>query len=172
MIKKNNNEDQTGPQGTQAFNVDEVNQMIAEQILSSQSSTADTPALIGLSASLGGKQFLFSKNKFSIGRNPDSDLILTEPSVSSMHAQIIKINDDWKVLNLLSSNGTFVNGEKVTEKIIVPGDRIAFAEAEFVYALVEGEESIPSDHNNHSLILVVLTLIVAFAALFYFILQN
>jgi len=170
MNKKNKSIDQTGPQGTQAFTVDEVNKMIAKQIINSQSSDANIPALIGLSERLNGKEFIFSKNKFSIGRNPDNDIVLSEASVSSMHAQIIKVDDDWKVLNLLSSNGTFVNGKKVAEKIIVPGDRIAFAEAEFVYVLVEPqapEENIP---KNDGKIFLGLGLVAAFAALFYFIL--
>ncbi len=172
MNNKNNTIEQTGPQGTQAFNIDEVNKMIAEQIINSQSGDASMPALIGLSEGLNGKEFIFSKNKFSIGRNPDSDIVLSEASVSSMHAQIIKIDDEWKVLNLLSSNGTFVNGEKVAEKIIVLGDRIAFAEAEFVYALVEPQasEENNSTSNSYGLIFVGLALVAAFTALFYFIL--
>ena len=170
MINKNKNEAQLGPQGTQVFSLDEVNKMIAQQIINSQSSEATIPALIGLSDSLSGKQFIFPKNKFSIGRCSSSDLVLTEASVSSTHAQIIKIDEDWKVLNLLSSNGTFVNGGKVSEKIIVPGDRVAFAEAEFVFTLVEPEIAAEAPSKNYGLVFVAVALLLAFATLFYFVL--
>jgi len=125
-----------GPQGTQVFEVDEINRMIAKEIVESQPKTANAPALIGVSSDVIGQQFVLNKSKIEVGRRPSSDIILTEASVSSMHAQIISDNEEWKVLNLLSSNGTFVNGEKVVEKYLNIGDIVGFAGSEFVLALI------------------------------------
>jgi len=164
----NKSEDGTGPQGTQAFNVDDVNKMIAEEIINSQSSEASTPVLIGLSTGITGKCFVFDDNEFSIGRNADNFIVLTQPSVSSTHAKIRKVDAGWKIMNLLSSNGTFVNGKKVTEKVIVPGDRIAFAEAEFVYGLVDQKEDAEKPNRNNRLIYITIIFIAAIiAALLY-----
>lgn len=160
-MTNNKTEDEIGPQGTQAFNVDEVNKMIAEEIIKSQSSEASVPAFIGLSSGLTGKTFIFADEKFSIGRSSDNFIVLTETSVSSTHAQIRKVEAGWKLMNLLSSNGTFVNGEKVTEKIIVPGDRVAFAEAEFVFSLVDQEIEEEIIRRDYSLIYIVVAAIVS-----------
>ena len=151
----NKTEDDIGPQGTQAFTVDEVNKMIAEEIINAQSNQASIPALIGLSSGLTGKCYKFDNKKFTIGRKNDNFIMLTDPSVSSMHAQIRKVETGWKLMNLLSSNGTYVNSEKVTEKIIVPGDRIAFANSEFVFGLVDEEVQEENKSRGYTLFAVV-----------------
>ena len=159
-----------GPQGTQVFEVDDVNKMIAQEIAQSQPVDAATPALIGLSENVSGVQVILLKEKLEVGRRPSCDIVLNDSSVSSMHAQLINSGGQWKVLNLLSSNGTFVNGEKVSEKFIVPGDRIAFAGAEFVFAMVDEPMQGKSSSRNLTLIFVAIALAAAFAGLFYFIL--
>jgi pSer/pThr/pTyr-binding forkhead associated (FHA) protein len=166
---KNNGQTPTGPQGTQVFDLDEVNKMVAAEIANSRSSTANTPALVGLSSTLSGQQFILSKNKIEVGRRPNSDIVLNENSVSAMHAQILSDGQSWKVLNLLSSNGTFVNGEKVVEKKINIGDRISFAEAEFVFTLVDEEIERTLESSKLPLILTAAGVIIAFSALYYFI---
>jgi len=165
----NKTEDEIGPQGTQAFTVDEVNKMIAEEIINSQSSEASIPALIGLSSDLTGQCYRFDDKKFTIGRNKDNFIVLTEPSVSSMHAQIRKAEGGYKLMNLLSSNGTYVNGEKVTEKIIVPGDRIAFANSEFVFGLVDEEIQEETKSRGYSFIsiITVISLLIVATLLYY-----
>ena len=130
MTDKDNDNPSMGPQGTQVFEKNDINKMIADKSANAQSGTATTPALIGVSAKVVGVQIILLKDKLEVGRRPTADIVLQDASVSSMHAQIIKQGEDWKVLNLLSSNGTFVNGEKVSEKFIKSGDRIAFAGAE------------------------------------------
>ena len=164
----NKTEDEIGPQGTQAFTVDEVNKMIAEEIISSQSNQASIPALIGLSSGLTGQCYRFDDKKFTIGRNKDNFIVLTEPSVSSMHAQIRKVEAGWKLMNLLSSNGTYVNGDKVTEKIIVPGDRIAFAKSEFVFGLVDEETQEENKSRDYTLISIVAFVFIIIVAIFIY----
>lgn len=80
-MRISNSGDGKGPQGTQAFSVDEVNKMIAEEIINSQSSEASIPALIGLSYGLTGKSYIFDDYKFSIGRSSDNYIVLTLPRV-------------------------------------------------------------------------------------------
>lgn len=154
------NQDQTplGPQGTQMFDRDDVNKMIAQEIVNSQSPTAATPALIGISPNVSGEQFILTKGKIEVGRRPNSDIVLDLSSVSAMHAQIIKQGDQWKLLNLLSSNGTFINDEKIAEKIIKPGDRIGFAEAEFVFTYVDESPLQKTSSKKTPLIILSLTL--------------
>ena len=167
----NDDASKMGPQGTQVFEVDEINKMVAKEILDSQSENADMPALIGISSDVVGQQYILRKEKVEIGRRPSSDIVLTESSVSSMHAQIIQSEDEWKVLNLLSSNGTYVNGEKVINQVLKPGDMIAFAGSEFVFSLVEDDEEDEESSSSNKLIPMILGGIAVVGILLWFLLN-
>lgn len=60
----------------------------------------------------------------TIGRGDRCELPIHDEAVSRRHARIERQGDDYVVVDLGSTNGTFVNDEPVSEKTIVPGDRI------------------------------------------------
>ncbi len=69
----------------------------------------------------------------TVGRHPDSVIVLDCPSVSGHHA-IIELQDDGCFVNdQQSSNGTRVNGVGVEEARLKEGDRIAFGDIQAVY---------------------------------------
>lgn len=51
--------------------------------------------------------------RFSIGRTPNCDIFLNDPSVSKMHAEIVASNGEITVRDLGSTNGTFINGMRL-----------------------------------------------------------
>ena len=59
-----------------------------------------------------------------IGRSRSCDLTLRSPDASRRHAEIVPGASGWLVRDLDSTNGTFVNGERVAERLLQPGDRI------------------------------------------------
>jgi len=61
-----------------------------------------------------------------IGRDPACDLVLTDGLVSSRHALIEDRGDGWALVDLDSTNGTSVNGEKGKEFVLARNDKIAF----------------------------------------------
>jgi hypothetical protein len=63
----------------------------------------------------------------TVGRADDNDLMLPDPEVSRHHAQLAPDEGTWRVVDLGSTNGTWVNGTRVTAATIAVGDRIAFA---------------------------------------------
>jgi adenylate cyclase len=71
-----------------------------------------------------------------VGRAPTADLPVVDPTVSRRHAQILSDENGLTVHDLGSSNGTFVNGNKIDIAPIVPGDVIAFGKVSF---RLEGE---------------------------------
>jgi pSer/pThr/pTyr-binding forkhead associated (FHA) protein len=63
-----------------------------------------------------------------IGRDNTNDVIINEPGVSRNHAIISLLdNGTYEVKDLGSSNGTFVNGQRITQQIISPDDKLQVA---------------------------------------------
>lgn len=60
----------------------------------------------------------------TIGRLPECDIVLTDPGASRKHAQIVRRDDGYAIVDLGSTNGTLLNGEPVRERLLVDGDRI------------------------------------------------
>ncbi len=63
--------------------------------------------------------------QISIGRSPDNDICLDDDLVSRHHATLFLQKDGtWRLEDLSSSNGTFVNGNQVAAAALSPDDRI------------------------------------------------
>jgi predicted component of type VI protein secretion system len=59
-----------------------------------------------------------------LGRLPDCDITLDDPSVSRQHARVSESEGTWRITDLQSTNGVKVNGERVQERQLAHGDRI------------------------------------------------
>jgi adenylate cyclase len=79
----------------------------------------------------GGDPIPLLKTRLVVGRRERCDIVLDYPNVSSQHTELEFTNGYWCVRDLNSSNGTKVNGERVVEKFVQPGDTIAFAKHAF-----------------------------------------
>lgn len=64
------------------------------------------------------------KQTITVGRSPDNDIVLDFPQVSSYHARFIKDGDGFVVEDLQSSNGTFVNGQRISRERVTFADKI------------------------------------------------
>lgn len=60
----------------------------------------------------------------SLGRNPAAEINLTDPAASWDHARIIERDGGPAIVDVGSSNGTFVNGERVDSSLLIAGDRL------------------------------------------------
>lgn len=57
-----------------------------------------------------------------IGRKPGNDLVLADEKTSGAHAEIVREGDRYLLRDLGSTNGTFLDGNRVTELVLTPGD--------------------------------------------------
>ena len=71
------------------------------------------------------------KEQLLVGRRGSCDITLEYPNVSSHHCQLEIVNGYWHVRDMNSSNGTKVNGERVIERFLQPGDTLAIAKHRF-----------------------------------------
>ncbi|RME52487.1 MAG: FHA domain-containing protein [Deltaproteobacteria bacterium] len=71
-----------------------------------------------------GFGFPLDQPKTTVGRDPSNTLCLEGQKVSRHHAVIVRKNGICYIKDLNSSNGTYVNGEKISEKRLEHGDRI------------------------------------------------
>src|SRR5687767_12370121 len=77
--------------------------------------------LVLLSEGLTGKTFELKPEVTTVGRVPDNAFQIPEASVSSHHCEVQLRGNDLFVRDLGSTNGTFINGEKITEGVVKPG---------------------------------------------------
>jgi hypothetical protein len=71
--------------------------------------------------------------RFSIGRAPSCDFTVADISVSRWHARLHKQDENWLLSDLGSTNGTRLNGWRVTSAVpIRPGDHLMFGNVAFV----------------------------------------
>src|SRR5437879_4827139 len=76
--------------------------------------------LVVLSAGMTGRTHELKVDKTTIGRVEDNTFQIAEPSVSSHHCEVLLRGPEVVVRDLNSTNGTFINGEKVTETVLKP----------------------------------------------------
>lgn len=77
-----------------------------------------------------GRTHELKVDKTTIGRLEDNTFPIPEPSVSSHHCEIILRGSDVVVKDLGSTNGTFINGEKVSESALKAGQILRLGQIE------------------------------------------
>jgi len=78
-----------------------------------------------------------------VGRDPDCELCLDHPTISSRHCELALTDDGVYVRDCRSTNGTFVNGEPVLEAWLDPGQKLRLGEVELLVESTEATVAIP-----------------------------
>jgi pSer/pThr/pTyr-binding forkhead associated (FHA) protein len=86
--------------------------------------------LVLLGDAFAGRTYELNVEKTTVGRVEDNAFQIAEPSVSSHHAEIILKGNDVVIKDLNSTNGTFINGEKISEATLKPGQTLRFGSVE------------------------------------------
>ena len=87
----------------------------------------------------------FERGSVLIGRTPQCDVVLSASQVSREHARVSLDGDRWTLSDLGSSNGCFVNGERIQQRALADGDLISLGEYPLECRLIQGSGSDPVD---------------------------
>jgi two-component system cell cycle response regulator len=94
------------------------------------------PVLVVLSGNEVGQRLLVDRSLL-LGRDPDADLVLSDVLVSWHHATIEDRGDSWTLVDLNSTNGTSVNGQRVLEAALKPDDRVVLGNTVISFELLD-----------------------------------
>jgi hypothetical protein len=89
--------------------------------------------LMGVGGAHGGRIYPIRHNTVLIGRSIDADISLLDPSVSARHAQLINSSRGFEIEDLGSTNGTTVEGQRITRALLNSGDRISVGQIDFKF---------------------------------------
>lgn len=81
-----------------------------------------------------GMSFLLKDGNTTVGRHPDSDIFLNDVTVSRHHCRFVTSGDELTVEDSGSTNGTYVNDERVDSAKLQAGDEVLIGRFHFVIA--------------------------------------
>lgn len=86
--------------------------------------------LVILTQGLTGRSHELNVDRTTVGRVEDNMFQIAEPSVSSHHCEILMQGGEVLIRDLNSTNGTFINGNKITESVLKPGQTLRLGNVE------------------------------------------
>src|SRR5271157_150023 len=78
-----------------------------------------------------------------VGRDPGCELCLEHPTISSLHCELALTDDGVYIRDCNSTNGTFVNGQRVMEVWLDPGQTLKLGEVELLVESTDAKIAIP-----------------------------
>lgn len=89
--------------------------------------------LVVITPSLAGSVHELGEKWVTLGRADSNAFQIVEPSVSSRHCEVCVRDGNLLVRDLISTNGTFINGKKIVEGTAKPGDKVRLGDVELRY---------------------------------------
>jgi predicted component of type VI protein secretion system len=86
--------------------------------------------LVVLSQAMAGRAHELTVAKTTIGRLEDNTFQIPEASVSSHHCEVLLEGSQVRIKDLNSTNGTFINGDKISEAVLNPGQTLRLGQIE------------------------------------------
>jgi hypothetical protein len=105
----------------------------------------DNPPLKPAFLIVGGtKVFTIHTAVTNIGRRADNNLIVDDPRISRYHAQVRYVRGRFIIFDLNSTGGTYVNGQRVNQSVLYPGDVISLSGLPIIFGQDNPPPSLPT----------------------------
>jgi len=101
--------------------------------VSADSLAAQLNWLVGIAGDVQGKTFHVANRIATIGRGLGNFIQTTDPDASRVHCQFMPVPGGLQIKDMESSNGTYVNGQQISVKLLSDGDQVRIGKAVFVY---------------------------------------
>jgi Nif-specific regulatory protein len=98
-------------------------------------SSGNVPKLIAISGLAAGQVFELHGDDIIIGRDAANAISIADPSLSRRHCSLRHENGGWTICDMGSVNGTLVNGERITERLLADSDHITIGRTELLVRL-------------------------------------
>ena len=95
------------------------------------------PRLQVTAGPLADSTYFLTEAEIRIGRDPSNSLAISDLSLSRRHCLLGQVKDGYKIRDLDSRNGTFVNGVAVSERTLNHGDQISVGDSVFLFLVKE-----------------------------------
>lgn len=124
--------DETAPGATTAqYDLGETSE--GEVIGQGAESTPDGPSLVIRTGGRAGDSFTLDGERFTVGRDTDSDVFLDDVTVSRNHAVIVRRAEGLYIDDLGSLNGSYVNRRRIESHHLVDGDELQIGKFKLTY---------------------------------------
>lgn len=94
---------------------------------------AGTALLIVQRGPNAGSRFLLDADRTSAGRHPEADIFLDDVTVSRRHAEFVRDGERFRVRDVGSLNGTYVNRDRVDDAVLDRGDEVQIGKFRLTY---------------------------------------
>lgn len=91
-----------------------------------------SPKLVFRAGSLTGREVNLSSGTFSVGRGPTNDINVDDPGVSRSHCQFVTEGSQVRLVDLKSTNGTYVDGNRIEDVVLEDGQLILIGTGVFI----------------------------------------
>lgn len=106
--------------------------------------TTTTRARLQLISGNGsGRVFELTQERVNIGRDDANIISIRDDTISSHHALLVRIGGHFKLRDLISTNGTYLNGERTMDAMLRHGDLLRFGEVEMRYEEIQSPAGPP-----------------------------
>lgn len=104
--------------------------------------------LLVISGPMQGREFILDRDVFSIGSSSQNDLRLEDASVSKRHCEIRVDEVGYAIQDLGSTNGTFVQGIRVSQAFLHPGAELTLGKTRLVFCPLQEAQELTLSPND------------------------
>jgi len=133
---------------------DRTNDVAAETLVLANGDNQDNlfrvrrTKLLVISGPLQGREFVVNRDTFTIGSSSHNDLSIEDSTVSKRHCEIDVEQSGYLIRDLDSTNGTLVQGVRVSSAHLAPGSEIQLGKTRIVFCPLQEANDIPLSHNE------------------------
>ena len=99
--------------------------------------------LLVISGPLQSQEFVIGKEVFTIGSGRQNDLVIADTTISKRHCEISAEEGGYRITDLGSTNGTYVQGVRITSAYLNPGSEFQIGKTQLVFCPLLEEREIP-----------------------------